>query len=146
MRALNISKQIALFLFFAAAGLAFFSFSPGFASATVKEVLTISSDSISPRRIILNQRDGSLFIHNDTESTEYRLEIIWNKRRLHCASDSLKVTENGDIVSALPLKPGDFEIVCFPDLGEYEIRVRKWDGGPVMKAVISVLNSKKSVT
>ena len=110
-----------------------------YAAENPKEVLTISDSTLSPEKIVLAHRDGSVFILNDSKSNEYRIEIPWKDRRLHCASKNLKFSEEkGAIESTGPLKPGDFVIACFPDVGEYEVKVNKWKGSKPMRAVINV--------
>ena len=81
--------------------------------------LSSKDTGVSNKSLKLDEKDGSVFFFNDSNSDEVTLSIDWGKRAAHCASENLKLEENGSLHTVSPMKKKDFCVVCFPESGEY---------------------------
>jgi hypothetical protein len=88
-----------------------------------KEIVSVSELGINPENLTLKGSDGSVFFLNRSKSDFFQFKMKWGKRRAHCASPNLKINEEDYLVTQKPIKPNDFIIACFPELGDYSYEV-----------------------
>jgi hypothetical protein len=88
-----------------------------------KEIVTLSEKGISPEKLTISKLDASVFFLNTTDEDEFSLEIDFGKNRVHCFSPNLDLSEDGVMRTKEPIRPKDFAIMCFPQAGNYAVRV-----------------------
>lgn len=89
----------------------------------VKEIVKITDTGLAPSRTTLYKLDGSVFFLNLTRDSLVTLQIDFNGRRIHCASENLVADRAGQLVSKAPVAPRDFALTCFPEKGVYKFKV-----------------------
>lgn len=95
--------------------------------AAEKETMKLTEHGIEPQFLTLKSLDASVFFVNTTKAGLASLEIQFSGKRAHCASENMKM-ENGVMKSIKPIGPHDFALLCFPEKGDYQIRVQGIDG------------------
>lgn len=108
----------------------------------VKEIMRIDDNGISPQSIVLTKPDASVFFLNGTRNSELSIAIFFGKRRLHCASENLKMGEDGALRTINPIKPRNFVLSCFPVPGRYKIEVDGFSSGKKMRMAEVVVKGK----
>lgn len=94
-----------------------------------KEIMKITEHGFEPSQVIFKQLDGSVFFLNATNDALLSLEINFDGRRAHCASDNI-VYQDGVMRTKSPLAPQDFALMCFPEKGSYDVIVRGLSAKP----------------
>ena len=89
-----------------------------------KVILKYTGDKLDPQKLELNKLDSSVFVLNQSESKDIFLEIDFREKKIHCHSANLKL-DNGYLKTQSPIKPRDFEILCFPTPGIYKYIVKE---------------------
>ncbi|HMO18842.1 MAG TPA: hypothetical protein PKA63_12180 [Oligoflexia bacterium] len=89
-----------------------------------KLILRYTGNSIEPSRLEINKLDSSVFFLNDSPNKDVQIEINFSGKKIHCHSDNLKLT-NETLKSEKPVKPRDFEILCFPSSGTYAFQIKE---------------------
>ncbi len=106
--------------------------------ATNKVILKFDGKSLNPPKLTLKKIDSSIFFINTSENKDVHLDIDFNDKKLHCHSDNLKLVNN-HIKTTSPIKPRDFEILCFPSPGVYQYTVREDSSkGTVFRGEVNV--------
>ena len=95
--------------------------------AAEKETVLLTEKGLEPSTLTLKTLDGSVFFVNASKLGLASLEVQFNGRRAHCASENMKLQE-GTMRSIRPIGPRDFALLCFPERGNYTVNVRGVDG------------------
>lgn len=95
----------------------------GFDLSTNKVILSFNGEALVPKKLELTKLDSSVFFTNQSENKFVELEIDFSGKKVHCHSDNL-THQNSKIKTKKPIKPGDFELVCFPSAGKYFYTVK----------------------
>lgn len=97
---------------------------PSLSSAESSNVLISINDSgILPQTLEMNKADGLVFFFNDSADSLVTLSLDFGKHASHCATENLRIREDGVISSVLPIAPKDFAGTCFHDPGTYPFTV-----------------------
>lgn len=91
--------------------------------ASHKVILKFDGKTLMPAKLILEKLGTSVFFINTSENQNVHLDIDFRDKRLHCHSENLKLIDN-HIRTTLPIKPRNFEILCFPSSGVYQYEVK----------------------
>ena len=89
-----------------------------------KVIVSIRDEGLSNHALNLGEKEGSVFFFNDSSSENITLSIAWGNRAAHCASENLKLDQDGSLHTIRPMKRKDFSVVCFPESGEYNYVVK----------------------
>jgi hypothetical protein len=99
----------------------------GFPTSTLPEssnqVIKLSDSGIDPQTLQMRKEDGIVFFLNDSADSLVTLELQFGSNRSHCASENLKLGDDGVARSTLPIAPKDFAGTCFHDPGTYAFTV-----------------------
>ncbi len=99
----------------------------GFPSMTApestNEVIKLSDAGISPPTLEMKREDGIVLFLNDTPDSLLTMELAFGKHATHCASENLKIGDDGIIRSIAPIAPKDFATTCFHDPGTYSYTI-----------------------
>ncbi len=88
-----------------------------------KKIVSISSNGLTPANLTLHKLDASVFLFNAIKDQPVNLAIKFGKNRVHCHSPSLRLDDDGYLRTVNPVPTSSFVLACFPNSGEYEIKV-----------------------
>jgi len=87
------------------------------------KVISLGSSGISPSVLEMKPDDGIVLFLNDSADALVTLDLNFGKHATHCASDNLKIGDDGVIRSTQPIAPKDFATACFHDPGTYSYTI-----------------------
>jgi hypothetical protein len=87
------------------------------------QIVTLTDQGLDPLTLRTNKSDSIIFFLNSTTDSLTTIEIDYGEKRMHCASGSLKLDNDGKIRSTRPFGPRTFTSACFPDRGTYTVTV-----------------------
>ncbi|MFM1847473.1 MAG: hypothetical protein RL417_947 [Pseudomonadota bacterium] len=87
------------------------------------QIVKFTDTGIEPPILRANRADSIVFFLNSTTDSLTTIEIDYGEKRMHCASSALELGDDGKIRSVRPFGPRTFTSACFPDRGEYKVRV-----------------------
>lgn len=90
---------------------------------STNEVIKVSEAGLSPATLEMKREDGLVLFLNDSAESLVTLELDFGKHATHCASENLKVGDDGVIRSSAPIAPKDFATTCFHDPGTYSYTI-----------------------
>lgn len=90
---------------------------------STNEVIKVSEAGLSPATLEMKREDGLVLFLNDSAESLVTLELDFGKHATHCASENLKVGDDGVIRSVAPIAPKDFATTCFHDPGTYSYTI-----------------------
>jgi len=93
-------------------------------------VFPITEQGIQKSTLTLVPDQGLVFFLNQTASRTLTVDIDFGNTKKHCWSENMRDGGNGHIVTARPLKSGDFVTACFPERGRYPVKVSGLAGFP----------------
>ena len=103
-----------------------------------KVILKYTGDKLEPSRLELKKLDSSVFFLNESQNKEVDIEIDFKNKKMHCHSENLKLVD-GSLKSDKPIKPRDFEVLCFPSAGTYPYQVKEGSSkGKILKGEIII--------
>jgi hypothetical protein len=104
----------------------------------INKMLSVTDRGSDPGSIELERRGSLVFFRNGTSDSLVRVEVDYGARRAYCSTGRMAMGEDGTVRSRVPLQPGGFATVCFPDPGTYPVRFFGVRGkkGPVMAQVV----------
>ena len=92
-------------------------------SESNNKVITISDAGIEPKVLTMRKEDRIAFFLNNSSESLITLSVSFGKNATHCASENLKIEEDGAVRSTRPIPPKDFATTCFHDPGTYSYTV-----------------------
>lgn len=115
----------------------------GFPSSTSpessNEVIKVTAAGLSPASLELRREDGIVLFLNDTPDSLVTMDLSFGKHATHCASENLKIGDDGVIRSVAPIAPKDFATACFHDPGSYSFTIYGLKQAPQgLKGLITV--------
>jgi len=87
------------------------------------KVITISDAGIEPKVLTMRKEDRIAFFLNNSSESLITLSLSFGKNATHCASENLKIGDDGNVRSTRPIAPKDFATTCFHDPGTYSYTV-----------------------
>jgi hypothetical protein len=87
------------------------------------KVITITDGGIEPKVLTMRKEDRIAFFLNNSAESLITLSVSFGKNATHCASENLKIDEDGSVRSTRPISPKDFATTCFHDPGTYSYTV-----------------------
>lgn len=103
-----------------------------------KVILKYTGEKLEPSRLELKKLDSSIFFLNESQNKEVDIEIDFKNKKMHCHSENLKLVD-GSLKSDKPIKPRDFEVLCFPSAGTYAYQVKEGSSkGKILKGEIII--------
>jgi hypothetical protein len=104
---------------------------PGLTPAeSQNQVIKVTDKGLEPSVLEMKKEDRIAFILNDSRESLITLSLDFGKHASHCASENLKIQEDGTIQSVKPIVPKDFATTCFHDPGTYPFFVYGIPGAP----------------
>lgn len=94
------------------------------------QVIKITDRGLEPRSLEMKKEDRIAFFLNDSTDSLVTLELDFGSHASHCATENLKINENGMVRSIKPIAPKDFATTCFHDSGSYSFTVFGVKGSP----------------
>ena len=90
---------------------------------TNNKLIKFTDSGIVPPSLQMKRDDGLVFFLNNTSKSYLTIEIDYAEHHKHCATTNLELSDDGIARSKRPIPPQDFALVCFPDSGNYELKV-----------------------
>ena len=87
------------------------------------EVVKVTASGVTPATLEMKREDSIVLFLNDTPDSLVTMELTFGKLSSHCASENLKIGEDGVIRSVAPIAPKDFATACFHDPGTYSYTI-----------------------
>lgn len=87
------------------------------------QMVKITDSGLEPSTIEMRKEDRIVFFVNDSKESLVTLNLTFGARATHCASENLRIGEDGSVQSVKPIPPKDFAATCFHDLGSYPFSV-----------------------
>ena len=87
------------------------------------KLIKFTDHGIVPDSLTMKRDDGLVFFLNSTAKSNLKLELDYSGHHTHCATSNLDLGDDGVARSKRPIPPQDFALVCFPDAGNYELKV-----------------------
>jgi len=87
------------------------------------QVIKITDRGLEPRSLEMKKEDRIAFFLNDSTDSLVTLELDFGPHASHCATENLKIHDNGVVRSIKPIAPKDFATTCFHDAGSYSFTV-----------------------
>lgn len=104
---------------------------PGLTPAeSQNQVIKVTDKGLEPSVLEMKKEDRIAFILNDSRESLITLSLDFGKHASHCASENLKIQDDGTIQSVKPIVPKDFATTCFHDPGTYPFTVYGIPGSP----------------
>ncbi len=94
------------------------------------KIITISDLGIEPKVLTMRKEDRIAFFLNNSSESLITLSLAFGKNATHCASENLKIEEDGNVHSIRPIPPKDFATTCFHDPGTYVYTIFGIKGAP----------------
>lgn len=94
------------------------------------QVIKVTDKGLEPSVLEMKKEDRIVFILNDSRESLLTLSLDFGSHAAHCASENLKINEDGSIRSTKPIAPKDFATTCFHDPGTYPFTVYGVPGSP----------------
>lgn len=122
-------KKCAYFLSFAASVLALVAVDAEELSSSLSpaesynKVITISDSGVEPKVLAMRKEDRIAFFLNNSSESLITLSVSFGKNATHCASENLKIGDDGSVESTRPIPPKDFATTCFHDPGTYSYTI-----------------------
>lgn len=88
-----------------------------------KIVVRVTEGGLEPSTIRLHKDDSSVFFLNSTKDSLMSVSVNFGNHRTHCASENLKLGDDGKLQSVQPIGPKDFALTCFPQKGSYQVAI-----------------------
>ena len=107
-------------------------------SVTNNKLIKFTDSGIVPPSLQMKRDDGLVFFLNNTSKSKLLLEIDYAEHHKHCATTNLELGDDGIAKSRRPIPPQDFALVCFPDAGNYELKVSGLPG-KLKNSIVKIL-------
>ena len=106
-------------------------------------LIRVTDTAIIPQNLSTRMDAGLVFILNDTSDSDISIEIEYGKHTRHCLGKTMESrkskTGTAVIGSKRPLAPKDFESICFHNVGNYPLRIKRLKNGRALNASITVI-------
>ncbi len=83
------------------------------------KLITITDAGIEPKVLTMRKEDRIAFFLNNSSESLITISVSFGNNATHCASENLKIEDDGSVQSIRPIPPKDFATTCFHDPGEY---------------------------
>lgn len=87
------------------------------------QMIKITDKGLEPAAIEMRKEDRVVFFFNDSKESLVTLDLSFGAHATHCASENLRISEDGTVRSIKPIAPKDFATTCFHDPGSYPFSV-----------------------
>ena len=87
------------------------------------KVIAITDTGIEPKVLTMRREDRIAFFLNNSSESLITLSVSFGSNASHCASENLKIEDDGSIHSTRPIPPKDFATTCFHDPGSYSFTI-----------------------
>jgi hypothetical protein len=87
------------------------------------KVISITDTGIEPKLLTMRKEDRIAFFLNSSAESLITLSVSFGNNATHCASENLKIDQDGTVRSTRPIPPKDFATTCFHDPGTYSYTV-----------------------
>ena len=94
-------------------------------------LIKITDQGAAPNIVELDRLDAQVFLFNDTTNSNIKIDIDFKGKRTHCSSPNMRLNEQGHMISTESLEPKDFAAMCFPESGEYPVKISGLKGKKV---------------
>lgn len=106
---------------------------------TQAQMIVVNDKGLTPSNLTISKKERIAFFLNDTKESLITLDVQFGSNTTHCASENLKIHEDGNVRSIKPISPKDFATTCFHDAGKYPFVVRGVGASPEgLKGIITV--------
>lgn len=106
---------------------------------TQAQMIVVSDGGLEPKNLTISSKERVAFFLNNTRESLITLDIQFGANTTHCASENLRINEDGRVGSIKPVSPKDFATTCFHDPGRYPFTVRGVPASPEgLSGVITV--------
>ena len=82
-------------------------------------IVKIGETGLLDPEVSLRREDGFVFFYNQSRSMPVEILIDFGAHQMHCSGPNMNLSEPGLARSGVPIQPGSFSVVCFPERGSY---------------------------
>lgn len=90
---------------------------------STNKIMKLGDDGIRPNRLSLEESGSSVFFLNTTPDEKISIEVTYGTKLGYCATGDMKMGKDGVLRSQEQVGPKHFIVVCFPQPGDYPIKV-----------------------
>jgi hypothetical protein len=87
------------------------------------QMIKLTDRGIEPQILRMKVEDSIAFFFNDSADSLVTLALDFKGLATHCASQNMKIGDDGVIRSVRPVGPKDFASTCFHERGTYSFTV-----------------------